>query len=489
MPTAGPSPAALAVLRHAAMADDDPNGFLATLRRGESVPEPVVGELLQALNALEVEYRNAAAIDRRVAYALHRLAFEGQILHTDAWAGALNAETVNTLRIVQEAVDRILSGEDIRYYPGRILSDRRMTHPHWPADDCRRQPRRRPVRHGHDRPDSVAELQAIVRAAVAAGLAVYPQGGRHGARLRRRPRSPRRGGRDDRLDRVIDYPVADMTITVEAGMTLAAIRTLVGSAGQRLAIEAPHPDRATLGGIFATASTGPRRFGWGRPRDAIIGVGFVTGDGELVRGGGRVVKNVAGYDFPKLLTGSMGTLGIITELTLKVNPRPEASALVRVEFASLARRRGSRRAQRLGHAPGRAGAGRGSTAGRERGRMGPARRPGREPGRGRLAGRPLAAELGRPICRRASDEAAERPGSTSSRTRREATGALGFRASFAPSAALRFLDGIDAERWAVRVHAGNGVVRGGLAPAGDAPEPGREVTPRSGPRRTGWAGR
>ena len=75
------------------------------------------GELLQALNALEVEYRNARAIDRRVAYALHRLAFEGQVLHTDAWAGAWPAETVRILRVVQEAVDRVLSGEDIRYYP------------------------------------------------------------------------------------------------------------------------------------------------------------------------------------------------------------------------------------------------------------------------------------------------------------------------------------------------------------------------------------
>ncbi len=117
MPTNGPGPASQAVLRHAAMVDDDPNVFLASLRRGESVPEAVVGELLQALNALEVEYRSARSIDRRIAYALHRLAFEGQILHTDAWPGALDAETVNTLRVVQEAVDRILSGEDIRYYP------------------------------------------------------------------------------------------------------------------------------------------------------------------------------------------------------------------------------------------------------------------------------------------------------------------------------------------------------------------------------------
>ena len=117
MPPVGLSPATQIVLRHAAIEDDNPALFLATLRRGEGVPEAVAGELLQALNALEVEYRTARIIDRKVAYALHRLAFEGQILHTDAWPGAIPAETVNTLRIVQEAVDRVLSGEDIRYYP------------------------------------------------------------------------------------------------------------------------------------------------------------------------------------------------------------------------------------------------------------------------------------------------------------------------------------------------------------------------------------
>ena len=115
----GPSPAAQTVLRHAAVGSDDPAGFLATVRRGESVIEAAASELLQAINALEVEYRDARAIDRRVAYALHRLAFEGQVLHTDAWPGALDESTVNLLRIVQEAVDRVLSGEDIRYYPPR----------------------------------------------------------------------------------------------------------------------------------------------------------------------------------------------------------------------------------------------------------------------------------------------------------------------------------------------------------------------------------
>ena len=98
----------------------------------------------------------------------------------------------------------------------------------------------------------------------------------------------------------------------------------------------PQPDRATLGGIYATNTCGPRRFGAGRPRDQIIGVSFVTSDGAVVKGGGRVVKNVAGYDFPKLLTGSMGTLGIITQLTLKVRPIPEASAIAWVPFTARA---------------------------------------------------------------------------------------------------------------------------------------------------------
>ena len=97
-------------------------------------------------------------------------------------------------------------------------------------------------------------------------------------------------------------------------------------------VDAPDPDRATLGGIYATNTSGPRRYAAGRPRDQIIGVSFVTSEGVVVKGGGRVVKNVAGYDFPKLLTGSMGTLGIITQLTLKVRPIPEASAIVWVPF-------------------------------------------------------------------------------------------------------------------------------------------------------------
>ena len=113
-----PSGAVAIVLRHAGLAENDPAGFLQSLRRGEPVTASAAQDLLQALIDLEAENRDTHSIDRRLAYALHRLAFEGQVLLTDAWHGAAaDATTVDLLRIVQEGVDRILSGEDIRYYP------------------------------------------------------------------------------------------------------------------------------------------------------------------------------------------------------------------------------------------------------------------------------------------------------------------------------------------------------------------------------------
>ncbi len=116
--TTGPiSPAAAAILRHAGQGEDDPRAFLPSLRRGEAVVLDEVAELAQGLRALEAEYRHAGVLDRRVAFALHRLAFEAQVLHTDAWPGRFDAWTVDTLRAVQEAVERILSGQDIRYFP------------------------------------------------------------------------------------------------------------------------------------------------------------------------------------------------------------------------------------------------------------------------------------------------------------------------------------------------------------------------------------
>lgn len=111
------SPAAQVILHHAGQGRDDPLAFLPCLRRGESVSVGEIAELARALQTLEWETREARVLDRRVAFALHRLAYEGQVLHTDAWPGAFDEWTVDTLRAVQEAVERILSGQDIRYIP------------------------------------------------------------------------------------------------------------------------------------------------------------------------------------------------------------------------------------------------------------------------------------------------------------------------------------------------------------------------------------
>lgn len=107
--------AAEIILRHAGRVGDDPHGFLATLRRGEPASPSAVEELARALDDLERQARQKPALDRRLAFALHRLAFESQVLHTDAYPNAFDAPAVRTLRAVQEAVERILSGEDIRY--------------------------------------------------------------------------------------------------------------------------------------------------------------------------------------------------------------------------------------------------------------------------------------------------------------------------------------------------------------------------------------
>ncbi len=106
------------VLRHAGQLGDDPSTFLPCLRRGQSVPPAEVAELAQALHQIEREYQGSPTMGRGLTFALHRLAFESQILHTDAWPGTFDVWTVDMLRAVQEAVERILSGQDIRYYPG-----------------------------------------------------------------------------------------------------------------------------------------------------------------------------------------------------------------------------------------------------------------------------------------------------------------------------------------------------------------------------------
>ncbi len=182
------------------------------------------------------------------------------------------------------------------------------------------------------RPPDASALCQTVREQVALGHAIYPQGGKTALDYGGIPRRPGVAIETTGINRLIDYPAADMTITIEAGMTLAGLRTILATERQRVLIDAPDVENATLGGIYATNTCGPRRYGCGRPRDHVIGISFVTSDGALIKGGGRVVKNVAGYDFPKLLTGSMGTLGVISQLTLKVRPMPEATAIVWAPF-------------------------------------------------------------------------------------------------------------------------------------------------------------
>jgi glycolate oxidase FAD binding subunit len=176
------------------------------------------------------------------------------------------------------------------------------------------------------RPTSVAEVGELVRNARAAKQGIYPVGGRTTLDVGLPPSKPGIALDTTALNQVIDYPARDMTITVQAGITLAALQATLAHEGQWLPIDVAAPERATLGGAIALNQSGPRRYGYGTLRDYVIGISFVTDEGVEVKAGGRVVKNVAGYDLMKLQIGAVGTLGIITQVTLKVKPKPEAAA-------------------------------------------------------------------------------------------------------------------------------------------------------------------
>ncbi len=127
------------------------------------------------------------------------------------------------------------------------------------------------------------------------------------------------------LNRIIDHAVGDLTVTVEAGVKLRDLQRTLRQVNQFLPIDPTYPDDATIGGIVATADTGSWRQRYGGIRDLVLGLSFVRSDGKIAKGGGRVVKNVAGYDLMKLFTGSYGTLGIISQVTFRTYPYPDAS--------------------------------------------------------------------------------------------------------------------------------------------------------------------
>jgi glycolate oxidase FAD binding subunit len=173
-----------------------------------------------------------------------------------------------------------------------------------------------------------AELADALRSAYESREPIYPVGGR--TSLDFGGPIPA-GGREidlTSLNRIVEYTPRDMTIVVESGVRMTALAEVLAAEGQQLPIDVPHAATATLGGVIATNWSGPRRLGYGTMRDYVIGIHAVDGRGVAFKGGGRVVKNVAGYDFCKLLTGSLGTLGVITQVALKLKPIPECMAIV-----------------------------------------------------------------------------------------------------------------------------------------------------------------
>ncbi|ADB17317.1 FAD linked oxidase domain protein [Pirellula staleyi DSM 6068] len=177
-------------------------------------------------------------------------------------------------------------------------------------------------------PTLESDVQRVVRDALATRTPIYPLGGQTSLDFGL-PAKHRGIGLDlTGMSKVIDYPARDMTITVEAGLRWQTLVTTLAQENQRLPVDVPSAAEATVGGVLATNFNGPRRLGCGLLRDHVIGIAAVDGHGKLFHGGGRVVKNVAGYDFCKLLTGSLGTLAVITSATFKLQPIPECSKWV-----------------------------------------------------------------------------------------------------------------------------------------------------------------
>lgn len=183
-------------------------------------------------------------------------------------------------------------------------------------------------------PGSPEALAAILAAANSDGRAVAPIGGGTQLALGMPPRTVDIALDTTGLDRVVEYEPADLTVTVEAGMRFDALQKLLGEQGQFLALDPPAVEGATIGGLIATNASGPLRFSSGTARDLVIGCRVANADGVLTRAGGRVVKNVAGYDLDKLYIGSLGVLGVLVELSFKLAPLPPATGSVVGAFGS-----------------------------------------------------------------------------------------------------------------------------------------------------------
>src|SRR5882762_9877885 len=170
--------------------------------------------------------------------------------------------------------------------------------------------------------ETESEIAEILRLSNAAGLAVIPRGG--GTKLGW-GNPPARADlilSTARLNEIIEHAWEDLTVTVEAGCTIQRLQETLGQHGQRLALDPLWPEKATVGGVLSTNDSGALRLRFGALRDLIIGATIALPDGTLASSGGKVVKNVDGYDLPKLVTGALGTLGVITRAVFRLHPLP-----------------------------------------------------------------------------------------------------------------------------------------------------------------------
>jgi glycolate oxidase FAD binding subunit len=181
-------------------------------------------------------------------------------------------------------------------------------------------------------PGSVEEISDVMKLAAREGLAVAPRGSGTKMHIGDPPRRLDLIVSTARMSEVLEHTPGDQIVRLEAGVKLEDLQEHISSSDQMLAVDPPESG-STIGGIVAANSSGPRRYRYGTIRDLIIGITVVLHDGTVAKAGGKVVKNVAGYDLSKLFTGSLGTLGIIATANFRLHPRPEASRTVAVEVA------------------------------------------------------------------------------------------------------------------------------------------------------------
>lgn len=175
-------------------------------------------------------------------------------------------------------------------------------------------------------PQTAEQVAATLRVCSEARATMVPRGGGTALALGNPPRRVDVVIKLHGLDRIVEHDSANLTVSAQCGISVKALQSALAAQNQFVPIDAPLPQKTTVGGVVAANLNGPRRAGYGSVRDLVVGMKVVLANGEQIKAGGKVVKNVAGYDMCKLFVGSLGTLGIITEVTLRVAPIADTTA-------------------------------------------------------------------------------------------------------------------------------------------------------------------